>query len=88
MPAEQMDLQGYANFLTACAKDPRFTYSTLMAAIRKVNPEIGWFDRLIYKLFIIRATSEGFSTARKRMPGSTVARRSVRAASTPSIRTR
>ena len=24
MPANQMDLQGYANFLTACANDPRF----------------------------------------------------------------
>lgn len=35
MPANQMDLQGYANFLTACAKDPRFNYATLMAAIRK-----------------------------------------------------
>ena len=26
MPANQMDLQGYANFLTACASDPRFNY--------------------------------------------------------------
>ncbi|HET9567603.1 MAG TPA: hypothetical protein VFP16_04500, partial [Vicinamibacterales bacterium] len=56
MPAIQMDLQGYANFLTACANDPRFDYSTLMAAIRKENPNIGWFDRLIYKLFVIGAT--------------------------------
>ena len=59
MPANQMDLQGYANFLTACANDPRFDYSTLMAAIRKENPNIGWFDRLIYKLFVIRATKRG-----------------------------
>ncbi len=59
MPANQMDLQGYANFLTACANDPRFDYSTLMAAIRKENPNIGWFDRLIYKLFVVRATKRG-----------------------------
>ncbi len=59
MPANQMDLQGYANFLTACANDPRFDYSTLMAAIRKENPNIGWFDRLIYKLFVIGATKRG-----------------------------
>ena len=59
MPAAQMDLQGYANFLTACARDPRFTYETLMAAIRKENPRISWFDRLLYRLFVIRATRNG-----------------------------
>jgi hypothetical protein len=59
MPANQMDLQGYANFLTACANDPRFNYGTLMAAIRKENPSMGWFDRLIYKLFAIGATKKG-----------------------------
>jgi len=59
MPANQMDLQGYANFLTACANDRRFTYGTLMAAIRKENPDIGWFDRLLYRLFVVRATKRG-----------------------------
>jgi hypothetical protein len=58
MPANQMDLQGYANFLTACAEDPRFNYSTIMAAIRKENPDLGWFDRLLYR-FVIRATKNG-----------------------------
>jgi hypothetical protein len=38
MPAHQMDLQGYANFLTACAKDPRFEAGTLIEAIRKQDP--------------------------------------------------
>ena len=59
MPANQMDLQGYANFLTACANDPRFNYGTLMAAIRKENPDIGWFDRLLYRLFVVGATKNG-----------------------------
>jgi hypothetical protein len=59
MPAAQMDLQGYANFLTACARDPRFTYSTLMAAIRTENPRISWFDRLLFRLFVVRATRNG-----------------------------
>jgi mono/diheme cytochrome c family protein len=59
MPANPMDLQGYANFLTACANDDRFDYGTLMAAIRKENPNIGWFDRLIYRLFAVRATKKG-----------------------------
>jgi hypothetical protein len=55
MPANQMDLQGYANFLTACAQDPRFNYSTIMAAIRKEHPGVSWLDRLLYR-FVIRAT--------------------------------
>jgi hypothetical protein len=59
MPANRMDLQGYANFLTACASDPRFNYDTLMAAIRKENPDISWFDRLLYRLFIVRVTKRG-----------------------------
>jgi hypothetical protein len=59
MPANQMDLQGYANFLTACASDPRFNYDTLMTAIRKENPDIGFFTRLSYRLFIVRATKKG-----------------------------
>jgi hypothetical protein len=58
MPATQMDLQGYANFLTACAEDPRFNYSTIMAAIRKENPDVSWLDRFLYR-FVIRATKKG-----------------------------
>jgi hypothetical protein len=58
MPANQMDLQGYANFLTACAQDPRFDYDTIMAAIRKENPDMSWLDRLTYR-FVIGATKKG-----------------------------
>ncbi len=59
MPAIHMDLQGYANFLTACANDPRFNYGTLMAAIRKENPDIGFVERTLYKLFVVGATKKG-----------------------------
>jgi mono/diheme cytochrome c family protein len=59
MPANQMDLQAYARFLTACASDPRFTDSTLIDAIEKVNPDFGWFDGLVYKLFVIPRTRDG-----------------------------
>ena len=55
MPANQMDLQGYANFLTAAAQDPRFNYDTIMTAIRKENPEVSWLNRFLYR-FVIRAT--------------------------------
>jgi mono/diheme cytochrome c family protein len=59
MPANQMDLQGYARFLTACANDPRFNASTLLGAIRKENPDFGFFKRLVYRLFVIGRTRSG-----------------------------
>jgi mono/diheme cytochrome c family protein len=59
MPANRMDLQGYARFLTACASDPRFTASTLIEAIEKETPEFGWFESLIYRFVAIPRTRRG-----------------------------
>jgi mono/diheme cytochrome c family protein len=59
MPANQMDLQGYARFLTACANDPRFEPATLIAAIEKENPDFGFFDRLVYRFLVIPRTRRG-----------------------------
>ena len=59
MPAHQMDLQGYANFLTACARDPRFNADTLIEAIRKQDPDFGWFAAAFYRLIVIKRTREG-----------------------------
>jgi len=59
MPANQMDLQGYARFLTACANDTRFTASTLIAAIKKENPDFGWFESLAYRFLAIPQTRRG-----------------------------
>jgi hypothetical protein len=59
MPANQMDLQAYANFLTACAKDPRFEADTIIGAIRTVNPDFGVFKAVVYRLFVVRRAREG-----------------------------
>src|SRR5689334_12800144 len=58
MPAHQMDLQGYARFLSAVAKDPRFTADNLIAAMKK-HPEFGFFDGLIYRYLAIGRTRDG-----------------------------
>ena len=55
MPANQMDLQGYARFLTAAVDDPRFNSGTLIAAIQKADPSFSWWNRLTYRLFVIPA---------------------------------
>ena len=59
MPAHQMDLQGYANFLTACAEDPRFEADTLIAAIRAQDPDFGWLRSLFYRFVLIKRTRDG-----------------------------
>ena len=58
MPAHQMDLQGYANFLTASANDPRFEAGTLIEAIRKQDPGFSWFTSLTYRFFVIKRVRE------------------------------
>ena len=58
MPAHQMDLQGYARFLSAIAKDPRFTAETLIPAMQK-KEGFGVIDSMVYRLFAIRRTKQG-----------------------------
>ena len=58
MPAHAMDLQGYARFLSACAKDPRFNADTLVAAMKK-HPEFGFFDGLVYSWFAVGRSKDG-----------------------------
>ena len=59
MPAHQMDLQGYANFLTACAQDARFEAGALIDAIRAQDPEFGWFNGLVYRFIVVKRVRDG-----------------------------
>jgi mono/diheme cytochrome c family protein len=59
MPAHQMDLQAYANFLTAAARDERFNATTLIAAMRQQDPEMSWVDSLLYRFVAIKRTRDG-----------------------------
>src|SRR6188508_2472965 len=57
MPAHTMDLQGYARFLSAIAKDPRYNADTLIAAMKK-RPGFGFTDGLVYKFFVINRVKD------------------------------
>lgn len=59
MPANQMDLQGYARFLSACAQSPAFETGAMIDAIRRTQPDVGLFDRVALRLFLVRATRNG-----------------------------
>jgi len=56
MPAHQFDLQSYFRFLAACAHDPRFNASTLMEAIKREHPDLGFLEALIYRFVVIGRT--------------------------------
>lgn len=58
MPAHQMDLQSYARFLSAIAKDSRFNADALIAAMQK-RAGFGFVDGLVYRWFAIPRTKEG-----------------------------
>jgi mono/diheme cytochrome c family protein len=59
MPANRVDLQAYARFLTACAQDERFNASTLMDAIEKEGSDLNFFQRLTYRLLVVGRTRRG-----------------------------
>jgi hypothetical protein len=59
MPANQMDLQRYARFLTACAESPAFDTDQMIASIRAANPDFSLFQRLVYRFFVVRAARDG-----------------------------
>jgi mono/diheme cytochrome c family protein len=59
MPAHQFDLQQYIRFLFATAQDERFNADTLVPAIQRANPDLGFLDRLIYRHVVIPRTRDG-----------------------------
>jgi mono/diheme cytochrome c family protein len=59
MPANQMNLQSYLRFLSACANDARFRYDVLMPAMQQAGAQIGFVDRLLYRLFVIGRVRDG-----------------------------
>jgi mono/diheme cytochrome c family protein len=56
MPAQGLNAEGYFRFLFASARDPRFTPDVLMAAIQQANPNLPWWEGLIYRYLAIPNT--------------------------------
>jgi hypothetical protein len=51
-PGNTVDVLGYQNFLTACARDSRFSGDGLLPAMEQ-EVHLSWLDRLIYRYAII-----------------------------------
>jgi hypothetical protein len=51
-PGNTVNVLAYQNFLTACARDARFSAGGLLPAMQR-ETELSWLDRLIYRYAII-----------------------------------
>ena len=58
MPAIKLDLQGYINFLTDCALDPRFSPQYMMPAIEAIGGKLNFLERFVYQNFAIYQTRD------------------------------
>jgi len=64
MPANNFDLQAYARFLYACAKDPRFTADNVLAAIAQ-RTRLGPLERLMYRMAVWQTREALIEQARR-----------------------
>ena len=68
MPAHQLHLQQYVDFLHACASDSRaFNSDTVMAAIEK-QASLPWLDALVYRHLIIPETGKALRALDEQFP--------------------
>jgi hypothetical protein len=52
MPGNTVDIEKFFFFLFDTAKDPRFTISNVMSHVEKANPDMGFFERVVYRVLI------------------------------------
>ena len=57
-PAHQLDLQGLFRFVLDCTLDERFTADNLIGLMERNGTDLGWFDRILYRYFVIPRTRE------------------------------
>lgn len=56
-PAVRLDVQGYLQFLSACAQDPRFNADNILSAIA-YNHKMSALDKVIYRYALIPGTKK------------------------------
>jgi hypothetical protein len=58
MPANKLNLQGYIDFLTDCALDPRFSPAEMMPAIDGIGGKLNFIERFLYSNVAIYQTRD------------------------------
>lgn len=58
MPANNLNLRGYGEFLTASALDARFTPKNVLTAIEQADGDLNFIEKLIYRYLAIPQTRD------------------------------
>jgi len=58
MPAHQLDLERFFEFVTACTLDDRLTADNVFMKAKEMGEPVSWMQRLIYKFVLIRRLKE------------------------------
>jgi hypothetical protein len=67
MPANNLDLQAYIDFLNKCALDPRFSPRYMMPAIEAIGGKLNFIERFIYRNVAIYQTRDALVTQGKQL---------------------
>lgn len=67
MPANNLDLQAYIEFLTSCALDARFSPHYIMPAIEGMGGKLNFLERFIYRNAAIYQTRDALITQAKQL---------------------
>ena len=65
MPANNLDLQAYIDFLNKCALDPRFSPRYMMPAIEAIGGKLNFIEQFIYRNVAIYQTRDELITQGK-----------------------
>jgi len=63
-PANRLNLYEYLMFIFKCAEDPRFHGDVLIPAMEQELGELGWFDELLMRHYVIPASRAGLLQTR------------------------
>jgi cytochrome c5 len=65
MPSPTFDPQAYSRFVLGCVLSDRFTPDNVMAAIEKAGVDLPFYDRLVYRYFVVSKAREEAEASRK-----------------------
>jgi hypothetical protein len=67
MPSNNLDLHRFIEFLLSAATDERLAPDTLLAAIEATSGRLGFFERLLWRHYVIPALREGLLVQHNRL---------------------
>jgi len=68
MPSNNLDLYRFIRFLLDAGADERLSPDSLILAMNKAGPKLGWIEEKLYRYYVIPTLREGLLPRRSRLP--------------------